>query len=624
MDSTREITNRRHPAFRTICSAALACIFIFMAGCGGSSSTTPTTATPTGLTATALDSGSVSVAWAAVPDATSYTLYYSTDPNATKQTATKITGITGTTYTCTGHDYLYTYYYSITAVGPHGESGPSQIISCVLPPIPPDFVSITAGVTSLAINWTDVPGATSYNIYRGTAPDVTVATGSKTAGVTSPYLDNDVVQGTVYYYIVTAVGPGGESIASEEVGAAPKDPPPGAPLNVTASLTAETTLSVTISWTEPVTGTAPASYNIYRSTTSPVTVEAANLLANAAALPGQLMQYIDTNGLVGQTTYYYVVTSVTDGSESLPSAEVSATPHGSSSGGGGGGGETDTGFGNNLAAPVIFANPYGITGLPITGSWTLDPAAIDFNTGLRPLSTEAALATITSLPYLDPTTTLTLNNVTYYKQATASTWQAQWAVATEPVHVTAKWGDNLISRVPTTNSTARVEMVLTQGSLPAAMTGYTIKSLYGSRTAEVTGTDGTTYQATSAVVFAPNARLKIEKLDGAGGNVVWTYLDKAVYEKFGADGQVTGMAAEIGVGGGLAFGFNWPLNQITMPTGIEKTGWWRLTFSLDPEFTIGTASGLTNNTLIDSAVNGSMVSETEVYIEVNIGSGSGG
>ena len=113
--------------------------------------------------------------------------------------------------------------------------------------------------------------------------------------------------------------------------------------------------------------------------------------------------------------------------ESAPSGEVSATTGRAGGGGGGGGGGGDTGFGNNLSFPIVFADGYGITGLKLAGTWpgtgpfTTLPT-FDFNTGLRPLSTE----TLTSFPLLSSATAVSLGGTTYYPQATASTWQAEW------------------------------------------------------------------------------------------------------------------------------------------------------------------------------------------------------
>jgi len=588
-----------------VIAALVACTF-GLVGCSDSSSSDPVTATPTTVSATVVDEGSTTLTWAAVPDATSYTIYYSTDPNATLATSTKISGVTGTSYTCTGLDYLYEYYYKVTAVGPNGESIPSTPCSCKLPPVPPGSVSATAGnvgdTPHVDISWSQVRMSSkyqvSYNIYKSIVTPVPL-TAPFVQNATSPYRDTAVLSdGTRYYYAVTSKGPGGESKPSGEVGVIPVIPP-GAPQNVSAVRTPEVTLSATLSWAAPSSGNPPVTYEIYRSTTAGSAFLPANLVAS---VPVGTYQYIDSSGLLGNTTYYWVVSAKNSGGEAA-SSEISFKVIGPPNGGSG-----DTGFGNNFAAALIFADGIGIGGNAITGAWTTDLTAIDYNTGLRPLSTETALS---PLPYLDPRTTYLLNDVTFYKQQTASTWQGEWLNgAAAAQHVTAKWGDNLSSQSLTENSVIRVEMVLSK-AVTTAMKAYTMKSLYGAQENEMQGTDGTTYDALSAFVFASNAHLKIQKLDASDLPVGLPLYDQTLWT---GDGPGF-LAGEVNVSGNFTYGFVWSLNKQVLPADIpSKTGKWRLTFSLDPASPKGTG----NNTFIDTAANGVRVSETEVYIDITV------
>lgn len=93
----------------------------------------------------------------------------------------------------------------------------------------PENVRVIPGATStdLIASWDAISGATSYNIYWGTAPGVTKATGTKIEGATNPYTQNDLTTGTPYYYIVTAVFSLGEGPASSEVTAYPQIDPLG-------------------------------------------------------------------------------------------------------------------------------------------------------------------------------------------------------------------------------------------------------------------------------------------------------------------------------------------------------------------------------------------------------------
>ena len=82
------------------------------------------------------------------------------------------------------------------------------------PPSAPTGVVLAVLASALRVSWNAVGGATSYNLYRGTTPG---GEALLTTGVTSPTDDATVVADTMYYYTVTAVGPGGESAQSAEV-----------------------------------------------------------------------------------------------------------------------------------------------------------------------------------------------------------------------------------------------------------------------------------------------------------------------------------------------------------------------------------------------------------------------
>lgn len=65
--------------------------------------------------------------------------------------------------------------------------------------------------------------AIQFNIYWSTSPGVTKATGTKIAGVTSPFEHTGLTNGQPYYYVVTAYDAdlGIESAESAEVSATP-------------------------------------------------------------------------------------------------------------------------------------------------------------------------------------------------------------------------------------------------------------------------------------------------------------------------------------------------------------------------------------------------------------------
>ena len=127
-------------------------------------------------------------------------------------------------------------------------------------PATPTNVTVTAGDTQATVCWTAVTGATSYNIYYGTAAGVTTTSGSKMVNAATPQVITGLTNGTPYFFVVTAVNAGGESGVSSEVSATPVPPAPAKPAGIVAS---GGDGQVTVSWTA-VTGAT--SYNIYYGT----------------------------------------------------------------------------------------------------------------------------------------------------------------------------------------------------------------------------------------------------------------------------------------------------------------------------------------------------------------------
>jgi hypothetical protein len=222
-------------------------------------------------------------------------------------------------------------------------------------------------------------------------------------------------------------------------------------------------------------------------------------------------------------------------------------------------------YGNNLSTPAIFAEGVGVLGLP-TGE----------NTGLRG----------SSVPNL--VKTYEYNDIPYYLQRTENTWQADWLNgAAEGEVVRADWSDNIVRQTWAESSVIRVETVLFKDLDPARpLKGYDMNYLFGEGIQEVWGTPGTTHAANLATVYSICARLTIQKLDGPDGRPVGTLYDSAIYDRFGVTGPTSAYSAEVNVPGKIIYGYNWDLAKFDM-AGIglpnePKSGWYRLTFSLDP------------------------------------------
>jgi mono/diheme cytochrome c family protein len=278
---------------------------------------------PTGLTATG-GTGQVSLAWAAVSNATSYTIYYATTSGVTTANGTKIP-TANTSFVQTGLTAATTYYYIVTALNSTGESVASTQVSAATAsappvstvPVTPTGVSAVGGTKQATIKWTTVSGATSYNLYWSKTPGVTTATGTKIAGATSPAVQTGLTDGTAYYYIVTAVNSTGESAASGQVTATTLStvPAPTVPAIPTGVSATGGTNQVTLVWS---TVTGATSYNMYYATSTGVTKTNGTKVSNATT------PYIQT-GLAAGTTYYFIVTAVNSVGEGAASAQITAT-----------------------------------------------------------------------------------------------------------------------------------------------------------------------------------------------------------------------------------------------------------------------------------------------------------
>ena len=566
----------------------------------------PTPGSPASLNATAGNS-SVALTWAPVSGADSYSIYWAKAAGVVPGGAgvTRIPTVSTTSYSHVNLTNGDRYYYIVTAVNTGGEGKASPEASATpMPPAPgaPTNVAATSGDAQVQLSWSPVLDATSYNVYwsktAGVAPGGIGVT--KISGVTATsYLHAGLTNGDTYYYVISANGIAGESAPSAEKSAQPLPPAPPAPLGITA-IAPKDAVQVTVQWfdvTNYPSSTAPIQlgYHLYRGA-QPGVATYLHDPTKATRFSNVTAPFVDAT-VVSGTTYYYVVTAFVPALpivESVASGEVSAAV--SSAGGGGGGGGGDTGFGNNLSFPLVFADGYGIAGARITGTWPgVGPfatlPAFDYNTGLRPLSTEA----LTEFPLFDASTAVSLGGVTYYPQATASTWQAEWRnnAAGDPLDVIVDWGDALLSKSYTASSLVRIETVLKQDatipSVTDSMTAFKMALLSGSQTTELQGTDKSTYPSAARNVFAINARLKIEKISTSGGADIVVF-DKAVYEAFGTTTEGGGTTvdkygAELNVGGTLVYGYNFKLSSVT---GVPlKTGQYRITFSLDPEATVG-------------------------------------
>jgi hypothetical protein len=180
-------------------------------------------------------------------------------------------------------------------------------------PAAPTNLTASAGDAQVSLSWTASSGATSYSVKRATTsggPYAAVATGLTATAFT----DTAVVNGTTYFYLVSARNAAGESPDSTEASARPTAPPavPAAPTNLTASAG---DAQASLSWTA---SSGASSYTVKRSTT------AGGPYANVAT--GLTTTSFTDTSVVNGTTYFYVVSASNAAGESANSTEASARP----------------------------------------------------------------------------------------------------------------------------------------------------------------------------------------------------------------------------------------------------------------------------------------------------------
>jgi len=301
-------------ASRVPCFCSWAAIVLYLGGCaayggGGNSGGGAAPAAPSGVAATA-GNAQVNLTWNAVASATGYYVKRSTTSGTEAQIATPSTNSYSDSTVTNGTKY----FYVVSAYNAYGQSGNSSEVSAtpaLSVPAAPTGLTATAGNAQVMLVWTASAGATSYNVKRST----TNGSGYQTVSspTTSSFTDKPLTNGTIYYYVVTAVNSSGESSASTQASATPAaaPQPPAAPTGLTATAG---NAQVSLSWTASAGAT---SYHVKRSTTSGTgyTQVAAPIAANS-------LDTTVTNG----TAYFYVVSALNAAGESANSAQATATP----------------------------------------------------------------------------------------------------------------------------------------------------------------------------------------------------------------------------------------------------------------------------------------------------------
>ena len=175
----------------------------------------------------------------------------------------------------------------------------------------PTELTATMGNKQVTLQWKEVAGASSYNLYWLNIQGVSPVTGKKIDNVLSPFMHTGLTNGTTYYYVITAVNGYGESGKSAEV-VITLNNAPSAPTGVSAT-SGES--QAVITW-NPV--DKATSYNLYWSETRGVSPAKGTKITNVQN------PYVHKE-LDNGHTYYYVVTADNAYGESGISSEAAIT-----------------------------------------------------------------------------------------------------------------------------------------------------------------------------------------------------------------------------------------------------------------------------------------------------------
>ncbi len=261
----------------------------------------------------------VRLSWTAQID-TTYTVQYSTTSgsytNSFSTTATSPIDVTGLSNGTT-------YYFRVIAVNANGSTNADEIYTTPLASPGSFSLSLSGAVSKVTLNWGLASDATNYIVARsGSASGtyVDIASIPATLATSYTYDDNNVSNGTQYYYKVRAMIQGQVCDASANCQIVNittysniSNATPLALPNQPSVTSSPGNTKVTLSWTAQV----GVSYTVQSTTISGSYSES---FSTSAISP------IDVTSLTNGTTYYFRVIAINANGESTNANEVSGIP----------------------------------------------------------------------------------------------------------------------------------------------------------------------------------------------------------------------------------------------------------------------------------------------------------
>ncbi len=204
-----------------------------------------------------------------------------------------------------------TRYYIVIAVNSVGSTNATEESVATPLPAPGSFGTVTASTAdrSVRLSWGSSTGADHYNVKRSLNSSGPFTTIKERA--TSPFDDTDLNNGTLYYYIVSAVS-GSLTTDSSLVSAIPMALPDSFSVSIQAGNS-----QVQLTWADSL---GASSYTVQYGLSSGSYSETAS---NSASSP------FTVTGLTNNTLYYFQVSAV-NSSGATNASEVSETPIGPS------------------------------------------------------------------------------------------------------------------------------------------------------------------------------------------------------------------------------------------------------------------------------------------------------
>jgi chitin-binding protein len=196
----------------------------------------------------------------------------------------------------------------------------AQVTTLSPPAAPVNVVATANSETKVTVTWSEniPPGGLpiqTYTIFRGTSP---TSLTQETVRSASPFVDAAASPNTIYYYAIEATDTGQDVSPMSAPAQVSTPATPAAPVNVGATATSGT--GVTVTWSEniPANGLPIKYYTIFRGT-SPTGL--AQLATRSTT------QFVDT-GVSANTTYYYAIEAVDTGADVSPASAPAqvATP----------------------------------------------------------------------------------------------------------------------------------------------------------------------------------------------------------------------------------------------------------------------------------------------------------